>query len=225
VESEAAFSLRRTQELELEELSRLFLGHILRRQLETKALVVRWIAGENAPQRTPRRDLIKPRANELTADALVLAFWRDRNRAQAKPRFRSVTQGDGGKSDLADQSVSVHSDKLNCPSSRNRLKRSCSSPPAYHHPHITTRIGTFPDIGSGNPTSMPVLPEQNMRTGFLGPDHGGGEGHAVRVEALVSAHRSPPSRRTLVARASMEETSLRLAGTTRVLDSFARFPN
>lgn len=35
----------------------------------------------------------------------------------------------------------------------------------------------------------------------------------------------PPFRRTLVARASMDETSLRLAGTTRVVDSFARFPN
>jgi len=111
VESEADFSPRRAQELELEERSRPFPWHILRRQLETEALVVRWIASEHAPQRTTRRDLIKPRANELAAEALALATWRDRNRAQAKPRLRSVTQGDGGKSDLADQLVSVHRDK------------------------------------------------------------------------------------------------------------------
>lgn len=77
VESEDAFRLRRTQELELEKLSRLPLRHILRRELETKALVVRWIASEHAPQRTTRRDLIKPRANELTTDALALVLWRD----------------------------------------------------------------------------------------------------------------------------------------------------
>ena len=64
MESEDAFRLRRTQELELEELSRLSLRHIVRCQIETKALVVRWIAAYGlestayGPQSAPTSPLL-----------------------------------------------------------------------------------------------------------------------------------------------------------------------
>ena len=81
VKSETAFSLCRFLQLELKKLARLLLRNIIWRQLEPASFGVRRIAREHTPQRTLCRDLIKPRSNELTADALALARWRDRNRA------------------------------------------------------------------------------------------------------------------------------------------------
>jgi len=111
MEGKAAFSLCRAQKPELEVEWGLLLWHIFRHQLEAKALVVRWIASEHAAKRTTCRNFIKSRANELTADAPTLALRQDRNRAQAIPRFRSVTQSDRGKSHLAYQLPSIHSDE------------------------------------------------------------------------------------------------------------------
>ena len=81
MKGKSAFGLYPPQKLELKVQWGLLLRHVFWRQLEAKALVVRWIASEYAAKRTTRRNFIKPRANELSADAPALALRQDRNRA------------------------------------------------------------------------------------------------------------------------------------------------